>query len=129
MRHNHDGYPEIIDAYEREGHYFGVVRLVLADGTSTVEFGVSISGYFGLKRILNARPFEKLPGVGYRYFFTGSFTGAMKPEQELFDFGVRIEQGTTAKKFQFSGPKSLLANLLWFAKLKSIEETSGLKRV
>ena len=129
MRDNHDGYPEIIDAYEREGQHFGVVRLVLGDGTSTVEFGVSMSGYFGLKRILNARLFEKLPGVGYRYFFTGSFTGAMKPEQGEFEFGVRIEQGTTAKKVQFSGPKSLLANLLWFAELKSTEETSGLKKI
>ena len=129
MRHIHNVYPEIIEAYEREGQYFGVVRLVVADGTSTVEFGVSMSGYFGLKRILNARPFATLPGVRYRYFFTGSFTGAMKPKQEVFDFDVRIEQGTTAKKFQFSGPKSLLANLLWFAELKSIEETSGLKRI
>ena len=122
-------YPELIDAYEREGHYFGVVHLVFADGTSTVEFGVSMSGYFGLKRIFNARPFEQLPGVEYRYFFTGSFTGAVKPEQEVFDFGVRIEQGATGKTFEFSGPKSLLANLLWFAGLKSIEETLGLKKV
>ncbi len=129
MRHNHDGYPEIIDAYEREGHYFGVVRVVLADGTSTVEFGVSMSEYFGLKRILNARPFENLPGVGYRYFFTGSFAGAVKPGQDVFDFGVRVEQGSTAKKFQFSGPKSLLANLLWFTELKIIEETLGLKKL
>jgi hypothetical protein len=129
MRDNNDGYPEIMNAYEREGQYFGVLRIVLADGAPTVEFGVSVAGYFALKRILSARPFDSLPGIPYRYFFTGSFTGATKPGQDTFAFSVRVEQGTAAKKFEFRGPKALLANLLWFSKLKSLEETSGLKRL
>jgi hypothetical protein len=82
-----------------------------------------------LKRILNARPFDSLPGIPYRYFFTGSFTGATKPGQDAFAFGVRVEQSTAAKNFKFSGPKALLANLLWFSELNSLEETSGLKRL
>ncbi len=129
MRDNHEGYPEILNAYEREGQYFGVVRIVLADGSPTLEFGLSAAGYAALKRVLSARPFDALPGISYRYFFSGSFTGATKPEQETFAFDIRVEQGTAAKKFEFTGPKTLLANLLWLSKLKSLEETSGLKRL
>jgi hypothetical protein len=127
MRDNHDGYPEIVDTYEREGQYFGAVRLGLTDGSPTVEFGVTEAGHAALKRILSARPFDALPGIRYRYFFAGSFIGAPKPNQDVFTFDVRIEQGDVAKKFQFSGPKTLLANLLWFLELKSVEQMGGLK--
>jgi hypothetical protein len=44
-------------------------------------------------------------------------------------FGIRIEQGTAAKTFEFSGPKALLANLLWFSKQESMEEMTALKRL
>jgi hypothetical protein len=126
MRDNHDGYPEIVNAYERGGQYFGAVRLILKDGSPTLEFGVTEAGYIAIKRILSARPFDTLPGIQYKYFFTGSFIGADKPEQDVFKFHIRIEQGATAKKFQFNGPKTLLANLLWFFELKSVDQTGGL---
>ena len=129
MRDNHEGYPEIVNAYERDGQYFGAVRIVVGDAASTIEFGVSAAGHSALRRILSARPFDSLPGIPYRYFFTGSFIGAMETGQEVFDFHVRIEQGTSAKKFEFRGPKTLLANLLWFRELKSLEQTSGLNRL
>jgi hypothetical protein len=129
MRDNHDGYPEIVNAYEREGQYFGALRVVIADATLVVEFGVSEAGYHALKRILDARPFDSMPGIPQRYFFTGSFTGAVNAEQNSFIFRIRIEQGTAAKQFEFSGPKSLLENLLWFQKLKSTEEISHLQRL
>ena len=105
------------------------MRIVLGDGSPTLEFGLSAAGYAALKRILSARPFDSLPGIPYRYFFSRSFTGARKPEQETFAFDIRVEQGATAKNFEFTGSKMLLANLLWFAKLKSLEETSHLKRL
>lgn len=126
MRDNHDGYPEILNAYEREGQYFGAVRLVLQDGSPTVEFGVTEAGHAALKRILSARPFDALPGIRYRYFFVGSFIGATKPNQDVFAFDIRIEQNAAAKSFQFSGPKTLLANLLWFLNLKSVDQIGDL---
>jgi len=126
MRDNHDGYPEIVNTYEREGQYFGAVRLILNDGSPTVEFGVTEAGHTALKRILNARPFDVLPGLRYRYFFAGSFIGATRPDQDVFTFDVRIEQGKAAKRFQFNGPKTLLSNLLWFYELKSVGQTDHL---
>jgi hypothetical protein len=54
---------------------------------------------------------------------------AAKPGQETFGFDIRIEEGNNAKKFNFNGPKELLANLLWFQRLTSIGETSHLRRL
>jgi hypothetical protein len=102
MRDNHHhGYPEIVNAYEREGQYFGALRIIVADVTFTVEFGVSEAGYYALKRILNGKPFDSMPGVPHRYFFTGSFGRTLNADPDSFIFGVRIEQGKAAKEVRF----------------------------
>ena len=129
MRDNSDGYPEILDAYERDGHYFGVIRIARESEWASFEFGVTQSAFFSLKRILGHRPFDSTPGIPYSYFFTGSFTGAIQPDQQVFTFDVFVEQGQAKRKFEFKGPKSLLANLLWFLKTKSIDEAAPLKRI
>jgi hypothetical protein len=127
VRDNHEGCPEIVDAYERDGQYYGALKIVCSNETATVEFGVSEDGYVAMKRILGTRPFDQMPNIPHRYFFCGSYSA--KPQQESCEFRIRVEQGTTAKSFDFKGSKSLLANLLWFQKLKTIEETLGLRRL
>lgn len=129
MRDSHDGYPEILNPYERDGQYFGVVHVVHPSESATFEFGVSAAGFSALTRIRNTRPFDSMPATPYRYFFCGSFLGATQPEQDVFSFDVRIEQGSTAKNFEFKGPKALLANLLWFQELTSFASASHLKRL
>ncbi len=52
MRDNREGFPEIVNAYERDGQYFGAVRLDRSGNTATFEFGVAVAGYTALKRIL-----------------------------------------------------------------------------
>ena len=37
MRDNHDGYPELLDAYEREGSYFGAVRVIVTGEVAAFE--------------------------------------------------------------------------------------------
>jgi hypothetical protein len=44
VRDNHDGYPEILDAYERDGSYFGALRVTVADEVAAFEFGVEQRG-------------------------------------------------------------------------------------
>jgi hypothetical protein len=99
------------------------------NATVLVEFGVSDAGYYAIKRILDTRPFDQMPGIQHRYYFSGSFRKAVNAKPDSFLFGVRIGQGTVAKTLEFSGPKMLLENLLWFQKLKSSEEISHLKRL
>jgi hypothetical protein len=59
------------------------VRIALSDATPTLEFGVSAAGYSALKGVLNARPFDSLPGIPYRYYFSGSFTGGIFSTPDL----------------------------------------------
>jgi hypothetical protein len=128
MRDSHEGLTEIMCAGQRDGQYFGAVRIVKSGEAATFEFGVTESGYYALKRILDSRPFDSMPGVPYRFFFSGSYAGAEQGTETL-TFYVRVEQADTAKNFEFKGPRALLANLLWFQGLASLEPASGLKRL
>ncbi|HET6840887.1 MAG TPA: hypothetical protein VFK06_04260 [Candidatus Angelobacter sp.] len=126
MRDNHNGCPELFDAYERDGLYFGAVRVTVAGEIAAFEFGVQKSGYLSLKRILQSRPFEHR-GL-YRYFFTGTFS-KRESASETVKFCVRIEQGRNGKNYDFYGPVSLVANLRWFQSLENLESTTNLKRL
>ena len=107
MRDNHDGYPELLDAYERDGLYFGAVRVTIAGEAAAFEFGVEQRGYVSLKQILQTRPFDPLGK--HRYFFKGNFS-KREPDSDTVSFGVRIEQGVNGKSFEnFSGPVSLVS--------------------
>ncbi len=128
MRDNHEGYPELRDAYERDGLYFGVVRLVASNETASFEFGVERAGYTTMKQIMQTRPFDTSVGAGYRYFVTGSYT-RNKLGEEPVTIGVRIEQGNQAKTFDFDCPTSLASNLRWFESISEISQASALKRI
>jgi hypothetical protein len=128
MRDNREGYLELRAAYEREGLYFGVVRVCTPTEAAVFEFGVEHKGYLALRRILGARPFTTIPGLKHSFFFTGDH-GRLKPDQEPVRINVRIEEGRNAKKFSFDCPSSLVANLRWFFELKDLREASALKRV
>jgi hypothetical protein len=126
MRDNHDGYPELLDAYQREGSHFGAVRVIVGGEAAAFEFALDERSYLSLKRILQSRPFE--PRGQYRYFFRGSFS-KRESASDTVKFGVRIEQGANGKGFDFEGPTSLVSNLLWFQSLKDLGPTSPLKRL
>ncbi len=127
MRDNHVGYPELLDAYERDGLYFRAVRVTVADEVASFEFGVEQRGYVTLKQVLQTRPFDPLGK--HRYFFKGNFS-KREPDSDMVSFGVRIEQGIDGKSFEnFRGPVSLVSNLLWFQSLKDLQDTAALKRL
>jgi hypothetical protein len=69
MRDNHEGMPEIVDAFEEGGQYFGVVGVEIGGKLRVFRFGVSRAGYRALKRVLQLRPFDSLPGLEHRYYF------------------------------------------------------------
>jgi hypothetical protein len=73
MRDNHDKMPEIVDAQESGGHYFGFVQLERSDERRQFRIGISHAGYLALKRVLQLRPFEVMAGVQYRYFLCQPF--------------------------------------------------------
>ena len=98
MRDNNEGYLEILDAYERGGIFFGVVRVRHLDHAVEFEFGVDKAGYRALRRVLQERPFEVTAAGPYKYF-CGSVRGT--DETDFCEMSVRIEQARRVGPFFF----------------------------
>ncbi len=124
MRDNHEGMPEIIDAFEKEGQYFGVIGIEVDGKCKKFQFGVSHAGYRALRQMLQLRPFNIMPGVKQRYYFAGSYSRI--PNSLDFSTYVRVEQGKDGKQVDVRVPKDLLANLKWFSEIKDFNEAAHL---
>jgi hypothetical protein len=127
MRDNHEGMPEIVDAFERDGQYFGVVGIALGDTSKQFQFGVSLDGYRALRKIRQLRPFDSMPGLKHRHFFALSYGKIAGSSNYKTD--VRVEQGRDGKKIEAHVPKDLLANLVWFSEIKDFDEAAHLPEV
>ena len=124
MRDNHEGMPEIIDAFEKDGQYFGIVGIQVSSESKQFQFGISLDGYRSLRKILHLRPFDTMPGVKQRYFFAGSY--GRIPSSSEFRTDVRVEQRRAGKNVEVRVPKDLLSNLVWFATIKDFGEAAHL---
>jgi hypothetical protein len=127
MRDNHEGMPEIIDAFEKEGLYFGVVEITLGEICKQFQFGVSLNGYRALRKILQLRRSDSLPGLEHRHFFARSY--GKIPDSSDYKVDIRIEQGKYGKKIEARVPKDLLANLVWFSEIRDFTEAAHLPTV
>jgi hypothetical protein len=123
MRDTHEGMPELLGAFERDGHYFAIVRVTLAGDTRDIEFGVPLDEYRTLRRILQTRPFDQLPGLQYRYFIDHAIG---RTGEHTARIDIRIEQGRSGRQFPFEIPLSLARNLYLFATLKDFSDASHL---
>ena len=127
MRDNHKGMPEIIDAFiDEKEQYTGVVAIEINDEIRKFRFGVSPAGYRALKRVLQLRVFEVMPGLKHRYFYAGSYRKLELPKCEAT---FRVEQGKNGKEFFVEAPLPLLQNLIWFQGLKDFGEAAHLPEV
>ena len=116
--------PEIVDAFEKDGLYFGIVEIQVSSESKQFQFGTSLNGYRALRRILQLRPFDTMSGITQRYFFAGSY-GTI-PNSSEFTADVRVEQNREGKKVEVRVPKDLLSNLVWFAGIKDFGEAAHL---
>jgi len=123
MRDTHESMPELLAAYERDGQYFGSVRITISGASRAFEFGVPFDGFRSLRRILQTRPFDQMPGIQYRYFIGGSI-GPRAEDRAVVD--IRIEQGRDGRLMDFEVPLLLARNFYWFKKLKNYEDASHL---
>jgi len=116
--------PEIIDAFEKDGQYFGIVGIQVSSESKQFQFGISSDGYRALRKILQLRPFDTMPGVKQKYFFAGSY--GRIPSSSEFRTDVRVEQSREGKNLEVRVPKDLLSNLVWFATIKDFGEAAHL---
>jgi hypothetical protein len=126
MRDNHDRLPEILQAFERDAAFFATVAVTITGNTRQFEIGLQEDAYRAVKRVLDSRPFDRLPGTAYRYFFVPTVG---RTERGIANADFRIEQGASARQFSFEIPVSLAANLMWFFELKDFAPTSHLRSV
>ena len=119
MRDNHEGMIEFIDAFEKDGQYFGVID----HKSKRYQFGITPPGYRALRKAMQIRKFDMMPGLKYRYFYVSSQKVA--PE-EYYWMEVRVELGRDATKERIDIPKELHANLLWMARLKNVADAHHL---
>ena len=127
MRGNHEGLPEILDAYEKDGHYFGVVQVEVEGKSIAFEIGIASTGYQALRKVFQERPFETKAASAYRYFFVPTVHRLLEPG--IAEFQVRIEQGRDGRQFRFKGPQALVTNLVWFFELKDLKTAAHLRQV
>ena len=120
MRDNHDGMLEFIDAFEKDGHYFVVIEY----RSKRFQFGISQLGYKTLKKAMQLRPFDLMPGRKYRYFYAGS---QRRLDNDQHSMDVRIELDRDATTIELIIPKELSANLLWFTRLEDIADAEYLE--
>jgi hypothetical protein len=116
--------PEIIDAYERDGLHFAAIRLARAGDDRVFELGISASSHAALRRVFQTRPFDGMPGLRRRYFFVPAFSKRDDPERCIAT--VRVEQGKEGRNIEVEVPKTLIANLLWFYGMETIEPAKHL---
>jgi len=127
MRDTHQGMPEIINTLEQQGQYFGIIRIEIAGAYKTFQFGVTRSGHTALRRVLQLRPFDKLPGLKQRYFFANSYSKNGEGSEHQAHF--RVEQGKDGKQIEIRVPEDLLSNLIWFARIQDFSEAVHLQEI
>src|SRR5438874_8608997 len=123
MRDTHEGMPELLAAFERDGGYFATMRVTAGAETRDVEFGVPLDDYKALRRILHTRPFDPLSTLPCRYFLAGSIARA---GEHTGNVDIRIEQGGDGRQFPFEMPLSLARNLYWFIQLTDFADAAHL---
>lgn len=126
MRYPPGKLPEIIDAYLRDNLYFAAIRLQRAGTDKVFELGISHASYLGLRRVLQTRPFDQMPGVSQRYFFVPSYS-RNDADPDRCSSAIRIEQGRNGEDMMFELPQQLIANLLWFYEMETLEPASHLR--
>ena len=123
MRDNHEGLPEIVDALEKDGQYFGFVQLERHGERGRFRFGVSREGYISLKQVLQLRPFDQMPGLKCRYFFV---PGARRLSENRAMMTIRVEQGRDGKQVEIEALRDVVANLMWFYELEDWSKAAHL---
>jgi hypothetical protein len=117
--------PEIIDVQKRDGLHFAWIRLVRSDEDRVFELGISASSFAALKRVLQARPFDDMPGLSRRFFFVPSYSKRDDPDKCIGT--IRVEQGSIGRNIEFEMPQTLIANLLWFYDMTTHEPARHLR--
>jgi hypothetical protein len=125
MRGKLDDMVEIVSAFQEGAHSFVVVAINVDGARQKFRFGITDAGYGALRKVLQSRPFDQMPGTQYRYYFTG--TCGRIAGQKMSFIEIRIEETKNGREFEFSAPDDLVANLMWWNRLTNFSQAEHLK--
>lgn len=115
MRDNSQDMIELVRTIESDGHFFAVFSACFDGSWQNFQIGIQKDAHASLKKVFQKRPFDSLPGIQYRYFFTGTYSNGKDTGQPSIQ--VRIESEGQATSEYFRVPIELLQNLIWFSEL------------
>ncbi len=124
MRDTSEGMIEFIKTFKEGDNYFSIIEVPKDGKKEKFQFGVTEDGYRAIRRMLQSRLLDTMPGLQYRYFWDGSMNG--KTGSTIL-MGIRCEVKDTGKSFDFEFPQDLASNLKWFNELESLDEAKHLK--
>lgn len=121
MQNSSDGMIELMRAFQSELHYFAVLSVAKQGQRQSFKIGVTESGYSSLVKILQNRPFDTMPGLTYRFFFTGVYGHGIAD--------IRIQLAAQSKEFTVSIDDDLNANLVWLERISCLAEAEYLPQI
>jgi hypothetical protein len=123
MRDTSEGMIEIIDAVKSEDGCFAFIAVPKKAQRRTFRFEITSAAYKAVRKILESRPLDIMPGLKYRYFWNGSMGG--KTEQKI-SLGIRCEVGRDGKNINYEVPHNFAENLKWFNEIETFDEAEHL---
>jgi hypothetical protein len=121
MQENSDGMIELIETFQNDPHFFAVLSIPKHGERQSFRIGITERGYTSLVKILQNRPFDTMPGLKYRYFFTGIHGHGIA--------GIRTQLGAKLKEFTASIDDDPNANLVWLNSISSLAEAEYLHKM
>jgi hypothetical protein len=114
--------PEILAVRRGRGADLLIVQMPIAGQVHRFEIPVDARGARIMRQVLQMRPFEDLPSVTYRYFFSGGYS---QQQGKFFRFHVWIQQGRDHGSFWIEPkggvPGGMMWGLVWLHRLGWVE--------
>ena len=121
MRNTNENMIELLEVTRNNEILSALIRQTINQDNLKIRFGINLTDYNYLIRILEYRPFENT-GVGsYKYYFVSSYRKDTE-NSDLCYVNIRVEQLERHKQYEFKISQKLMANILWFFSLTDKNE-------
>ena len=102
----------------------GLVNIRVTGIDLLLQFAIGEIDFIALKRITEFRPFGITIAGKYTFRFTGLYSKAFGDESATLRVVVQLFD--RRKNYDFECTNELIARLLWFQRIKSVEEVENL---
>lgn len=120
---DHDGLPELLSGYERDGQYVGVVQLDSGARPHRYELALRGKAKDVFSNVLRMRPFRT--GSGPCRFFFVPDPGRGGPRDGEAELLIRVEGDAETEDVSLNAPAPLVAALDWLHGLRDPDQVLG----